>query len=156
PRGHHRRCRGTRRRHDREPRRAIQRAGADGAAADAETRRVSAPVALRAWFGKFASRRSLLERDDFSSNRHPALPYWWSMIFFRKPVSTFRDHALVAGALIFIALPGAAQAPSPAEPPVAIEIESRPIAAFDIRDHSRRQFGLLEFRGGLALSSSYR
>src|SRR5215471_9741363 len=20
--------------------------------------------------------------------------YWWSMIFFRKPVSTFRDHAL--------------------------------------------------------------
>ena len=23
----------------------------------------------------------LLERDDFSSNRHPALLYWWSMIF---------------------------------------------------------------------------
>jgi hypothetical protein len=22
-----------------------------------------------------------LERDDFSSNRHPALLYWWSMIF---------------------------------------------------------------------------
>ena len=22
-----------------------------------------------------------LERDDFSSNRHPALDYWWSMIF---------------------------------------------------------------------------
>jgi hypothetical protein len=22
-----------------------------------------------------------LERDDFSSNRHPALAYWWSMIF---------------------------------------------------------------------------
>src|SRR5262249_43511601 len=43
-----------------------------------------------------------LERDDFSSNRHPALTSSWSMIFFRKPVSTphqvrgrlFRDHAL--------------------------------------------------------------
>ncbi|MFL5046892.1 MAG: hypothetical protein ACJ8EA_18830, partial [Xanthobacteraceae bacterium] len=22
-----------------------------------------------------------LERDDFSSNRHPAPAYWWSMIF---------------------------------------------------------------------------
>src|SRR5262249_51376058 len=35
-----------------------------------------------------------LERDDFSSNRHPALTSSWRMIFFRKPVSTFRDHAL--------------------------------------------------------------
>src|SRR5215471_15791279 len=43
-----------------------------------------------------------LEQDDFSSNRHLALSFWWSMIFFRKPVSTpvqgrgrlFRDHAL--------------------------------------------------------------
>src|SRR5262245_13835884 len=35
-----------------------------------------------------------LKRDDFSSNRHLALSHWWSMIFFRKPVSTFRDHAL--------------------------------------------------------------
>src|SRR5262249_50979021 len=35
-----------------------------------------------------------LERDDFSSNRHPALTSSWSMIFFRKPVPTFRDHAL--------------------------------------------------------------
>jgi hypothetical protein len=37
-----------------------------------------------------------LERDDFSSNCHHALTYSWSMIFFRKPVSTFRDHALAA------------------------------------------------------------
>src|SRR5262249_61753407 len=35
-----------------------------------------------------------LERDDFCLNRHPALVFWWSMISFRKPVSTFRDHAL--------------------------------------------------------------
>jgi hypothetical protein len=37
-----------------------------------------------------------LDRDDFSSNRHPDLAFWWSMIFFRKPVPTFRDHALNA------------------------------------------------------------
>jgi S-disulfanyl-L-cysteine oxidoreductase SoxD len=58
-----------------------------------------------------------LERDDFSSNRHHALTYYWRMMFFRpgfarrsvkrndsarqrlraggKPVSTFRHHALV-------------------------------------------------------------
>ena len=35
-----------------------------------------------------------LERDDFSSRRHRALAYCWSMIFFRKPVSIFRGHAL--------------------------------------------------------------
>src|SRR6516162_8375007 len=35
-----------------------------------------------------------LERDDDSANHHPALRLCWSMIFFRKPVPTFRDHAL--------------------------------------------------------------
>src|SRR5262245_42769453 len=40
-----------------------------------------------------------LEPDDFSSNRHPALTYSRRMIFFRKPVSTFRDRALAAGEL---------------------------------------------------------
>src|SRR5262249_61999473 len=30
------------------------------------------------------------------SNRHPALVSWRSMIFFRKPIPTFRDHALDA------------------------------------------------------------
>src|SRR5262249_24475517 len=41
-----------------------------------------------------ATRVQALERDDFCLNRHPALAFWWSMIFFRKPVPTFRDHAL--------------------------------------------------------------
>jgi hypothetical protein len=42
-----------------------------------------------------AQPRSLhLERDDFSSNRHPALACCWSMIFSEKPVPAFRDHAL--------------------------------------------------------------
>src|SRR5262249_41909623 len=38
--------------------------------------------------------RGRLKRDAFSSNRHPALDYCWSMMFFRKPVPTFRHHAL--------------------------------------------------------------
>ena len=37
-----------------------------------------------------------LDRDDFSSSRHPALALCLSMIFFRKPVPTFRDHALAS------------------------------------------------------------
>ncbi len=35
-----------------------------------------------------------LERDDFSSNRHPALALLLEHDLFRKPVPTFRDHAL--------------------------------------------------------------
>ena len=35
-----------------------------------------------------------LEQDDLSLNHHPALISCLSMIFFRKPVATFRDHAL--------------------------------------------------------------
>jgi hypothetical protein len=38
---------------------------------------------------------AMLERDDVSSNHHPALAPCLSMIFFRKPVPTFRDHALL-------------------------------------------------------------
>ena len=34
-----------------------------------------------------------LEQDDFSANRHPALSFCLSMIFFGKPVPTFLDHA---------------------------------------------------------------
>ena len=43
----------------------------------------------------------LLELDDFSSNRHPALSFCLSMIFFGKPVPTFPDHApdIVRGVL---------------------------------------------------------
>jgi hypothetical protein len=64
--------------------------------------------------------------------------------------------AFLLGALLvafLAAIPGLAQ--TPAEPPVAIEVSAQPIVAFDIRDPSRRQFGLLEFRGGLVLRSSY-
>src|SRR5262249_31010442 len=54
------------------------------------------PFARRhAWAASFEV-RDRQERDAFSSNRHLALAYWWRVIFFRKPVSTFRDHALLA------------------------------------------------------------
>ena len=36
-----------------------------------------------------------LERDDFCSNRHPAPSHCFARDLFRKPVPTFRDHALI-------------------------------------------------------------
>jgi hypothetical protein len=61
--------------------------------------------------------------------------------------------ALVA-ALVLAVIPGAAQPPD--DSPVAIRIQSQPILGFDFRDPARRQFGLLEFRGGLVLRSAQR
>src|SRR5262249_33214538 len=53
------------------------------------------------------SRRSAASAADqsqmTSASRHLALLYGWSMIFFRKPGSTFRDHALEAALHIFAA-----------------------------------------------------
>lgn len=42
------------------------------------------------------------------------------------------------------------------EPPVRIEVNAKPIPAFDLRDPSRLRFGSLAFRGGLELTSSYK
>src|ERR1700694_4970427 len=76
----------------------------------------------------------------------------------RRFVLAYRQsiHALLAGAIFFAFLLGNTQIPAAAEPPVAIEITASPITAFDIGDSSRRQFGLLEFRGGLVLRSPYK
>src|SRR5215510_12146407 len=64
--------------------------------------------------------------------------------------------ALIAASALLLALvSGDAQVATSAAPPVAIEVRTEPITAFDIRDSSHRQFGLLEFRGGLVLRSSY-
>jgi hypothetical protein len=30
---------------------------------------------------RISHHRKTLEQDDFSSSRHPALAFWWSMIF---------------------------------------------------------------------------
>jgi hypothetical protein len=64
--------------------------------------------------------------------------------------------ALLAGLFALAAIPGGAQTPPSVQPPTAIELRADPIAAFHIRDPARRQFGLLEFRGGLVLRSSFR
>jgi hypothetical protein len=64
--------------------------------------------------------------------------------------------AVVASASLLAASSGAAQLLPPIASPLAIEMRSERITAFDVRDHSRRQFGLLEFRGGLVLRSPYR
>ena len=61
--------------------------------------------------------------------------------------------AVIASAWLIGAMPAAAQTSSSAASPHAIEIQAEPITGFDIRDPSRRQFGLLEFRGGLVLRS---
>src|SRR5262249_43555392 len=62
---------------------------------------------------RYACRYSAaLEADDFSSNHPPPLVLCLSMIFFRKPVPTFRDHALnLDRALIVVA-----NVPAPAHP----------------------------------------
>jgi hypothetical protein len=51
------------------------------------------------------------------------------------------------------AQPKQAEAP-PA--PAGIEIKAEPITAFDHGDPARRRFGLLEFRGGLVMTSAHR
>jgi hypothetical protein len=67
--------------------------------------------------------------------------------------------AIAAAALLLLAsCPGLAEPDKPrsAEPPVAVEVRARPIAAFEPRDASRRRFGQLEFRGGIELTSPYK
>src|SRR5215218_648052 len=57
-----------------------------------------------------------------------------------------RAFAALFVAFTIATIPVAAQPSRFAEPPVSIEISAKPITAFDHRDSSRRQFGLLEFR----------
>lgn len=65
-------------------------------------------------------------------------------------------RSLVTGAGLFFILTGGTQTSTAAEPPVAITIAASPITTFDLRDSLRRQFGSLEFRGGLVLRSSFK
>ncbi|UFS75648.1 esterase-like activity of phytase family protein [Tardiphaga sp. 37S4] len=73
-----------------------------------------------------------------------------------------RRHFLAAAASA-AALPSLARAqpvPVPATPsaraPVSIEIEARPIPAFDTRDRAHTRFGSLQYRSGLVLTSRYK
>ena len=76
---------------------------------------------------------------------------------FRKPAFTCRPSvAVLLAAAFLLAVSGTARAPPLVEPPVSIDLRAQRLSAFDIREPARRQFGLLEFRGGLVLRSTYR
>ena len=61
---------------------------------------------------------------------------------------------LFAAFVVVVASFGLAEALRTSQAPARIKIEATPIAAFDPRDDSKTRFGQLEFRGGLALTSS--
>src|SRR5260370_24461797 len=63
--------------------------------------------------------------------------------------------AVIASVPLLAAIPFAAQVLPSVARPLAIDIRSEPITAFDVRDPSPRQFGLLEFRCGLVLRSPH-
>jgi len=65
--------------------------------------------------------------------------------------------AIVFALLTLLTLPASAQtSPRQPEPPVRIEVQAKPIAAFEPRDPARLRFGALIYRGGVELTSSYR
>jgi len=72
---------------------------------------------------------------------------------------SFRCAAVALIALLALSLPAAAQrAAKKDEPPraaSAIEIQAQPIPSFDHREPDRRRFGMLDYRGGVALTSSF-
>lgn len=76
-------------------------------------------------------------------------------------MKTFRRRRLIA-ATLFCALTfvvgsfAFAEALRYADTPTRIEVRATPIPVFDNRDPSKTRFGALEFRGGLALTSSYK
>ncbi len=81
----------------------------------------------------------------------------------RAHFSRRRFLELTAAGLAGAAIPAIADAREPIAPdqftvtaPVAIEVNARPIPAFDTRDRSRVRFGALEYRSGLILTSGFR
>jgi len=74
----------------------------------------------------------------------------------RQTVRRLGRRAFGVLALGFMAtalLPGSAWPQRAPDPPVSIDISAQHLPGFDHTDPSRRQFGLLEFRGGLVLSA---
>lgn len=69
-----------------------------------------------------------------------------------RPLAKPRSwHLIGAAAAAFLLATGPALPQSSA--PSRIEVRAQPITAFDIREPELRRFGLLEFRGGLQLTS---
>jgi hypothetical protein len=64
--------------------------------------------------------------------------------------------ALLGFGLTLAAPSLAPQAQQRAPAAVSVEVQAKPLDGFDHRDPSRRQFGLLEFRGGLVLTSPFK
>jgi len=82
----------------------------------------------------------------------------------RVPITRRRFLESSAAGLSAMAMPGARAQPPPKRTlpdefsvaaPVAIEVNARPIAAFDPRDPQRTRFGALEYRSGLVLTSRF-
>jgi hypothetical protein len=67
-----------------------------------------------------------------------------------------RSGAAFLFALALNTFPDAAQAQRAPDPPTSIDIVAQRLPAFDHTDSTRRQFGLLEFRGGLVLTASFK
>jgi hypothetical protein len=70
-----------------------------------------------------------------------------------------RAARLAAAAALLSALahaPSARVEPGPAPEPLAIDVQARPIESFKANEPELQQFGRLEFRGGLELTSSNR
>jgi hypothetical protein len=63
---------------------------------------------------------------------------------------------ILAAALIAVAVPDATRATREPEPPAAIEVQAQSLGGFDHGDPTRKQFGLLEYRGGLVLTSMFK
>jgi hypothetical protein len=73
---------------------------------------------------------------------------------------SLRCAAVALLAMLAVALPAAAQLSSkkdePPPAPAAIEIKASLVPSFEHRDPDRRRFGMLDFRGGLVLTSPFR
>src|SRR3979409_1029757 len=67
-----------------------------------------------------------------------------------------RSVAAFLFVLAFSAFPDAGQAQRTPDPPTSIDIVAQRLPGFDHTDSARRQFGLLEFRGGLVLTASFK
>jgi hypothetical protein len=88
----------------------------------------------------------------------------------RAPISRRRFLNSTAAGFSTIAMPRLVRGQFATEPPakqavadefsvaapVSIEVNARPIPAFDTRDRSRQRFGSLEYRSGLVLTSGFR
>jgi hypothetical protein len=73
-------------------------------------------------------------------------------------ISVLPRGAFAAAVFLLSGLSASAQLlpQTPAEPPAKLEIQAKPIEAFDPREPSKKQFGPLAFRGGLELSSPHK